>query len=795
MLRPMKRLLSGPDGGEDIQCVAERPPKRLYKTDDPGYSAPGPFAPLGVWSGRYIGDFTPPTPPTPAKVTYSYEDQFYNDGKSLQRNTIPFGTYQEFPYEELLTGDAEQSCLYLEPNGYQGTVGIDSKEVFCIDTTYPSESGAVQTCNLRDTPPEPSFSLTRLDDFVAGQEENDSLTVPDTQNLTSQYGLAIDLDTTEETPDDDSYDICLGHVVLEDISLRADFLKPKEERSILLVVRGEVVILRDSTSKEYAGLLNSKAASVIISLFAGHKDMGLGKTLTVLALIVPWARRRQARGIHFKPGSVTFTTYHGPGRRDSAPLQGFDIVLTTYDILRSETTSLKRSDKKNIRQLGLLHGIIWQRLVLDEAHVIRNRKQAFRACCDIQAVHRWCLTGTPIQNTVEDLGALVEFLRVYPFDRRDAFKNSFMDQASGKVSSFDRLRILVQAISLRRTKACIGTELNIPPKQEIIQSISLNEDERYAYDMLKRNATSGIDSRTSTRSVLSLILRLRQVCNHGRDLLPKPTQEWLENASLYRDQSIPMVLTCENCDSTIQDNEPDGMTLPCLHQICTTCMQSKDTRDNKQAACPICNNPSLDTEYEARSITPHHRMYEDINYRPSSKVLALLHNLQADNKMLLPGKTPFKSVVFSTWTRMLDLIGKALTLNNIAFQRLDGSCSLTQRREAISSFRDDPRYTVMLATLGCAGVGLDLTMASRVHLMEPAWNPMLERQALDRVHRLGQTREVIETRYIVEGSDSIEEHILRVQKRKSETIAASFEKANPNSDFVVQGFLKEVLYL
>lgn len=140
------------------------------------------------------------------------------------------------------------------------------------------------------------------------------------------------------------------------------------------------------------------------------------------------------------------------------------------------------------------------------------------------------------------------------------------------------------------------------------------------------------------------------------------------------------------------------------------------------------------------------------------------------------------SVVFSFWTRMLYLIQIALKEHDITFVQLDGSLTLAQREDVLQKFAKDPEVTVLLMTIGSGSVGyvlccafipfqyrkryrtnqvlflcsrLNLTMASDVHLMEPQWNPMVEAQALDRVHRLGQTRNVTATKYIIQ--DSFEE--------------------------------------
>ncbi|KAI5784344.1 P-loop containing nucleoside triphosphate hydrolase protein [Pyronema domesticum] len=115
---------------------------------------------------------------------------------------------------------------------------------------------------------------------------------------------------------------------------------------------------------------------------------------------------------------------------------------------------------------------------------------------------------------------------------------------------------------------------------------------------------------------------------------------------------------------------------------------------------------------------------------------------------------------------------------NIKFCRLDGSMPRKQRDEALQRFQEDPSCLVILVSLMAGGVGINLTCASRVHLMEPHWNPMVELQALDRVHRLGQTRDVVISRYII--GDSFEKDMMERQKKKLELARKSFDAGKPH---------------
>ncbi|CAH7677612.1 SNF2 family N-terminal domain-domain-containing protein [Phakopsora pachyrhizi] len=128
--------------------------------------------------------------------------------------------------------------------------------------------------------------------------------------------------------------------------------------------------------------------------------------------------------------------------------------------------------------------------------------------------------------------------------------------------------------------------------------------------------------------------------------------------------------------------------------------------------------------------------------------------------------TVVKSVVFSQWTKLLDKISDALTEYKIEHVRLDGTMNREERSDSMSAFKIHPRFEVLLVSLRAGGVGLNLTCAQRVYLMEPFWNPAVENQAVDRVHRLGQTKPVRMIRYIISGS--IEQNLLEIQKRKTE---------------------------
>jgi len=128
---------------------------------------------------------------------------------------------------------------------------------------------------------------------------------------------------------------------------------------------------------------------------------------------------------------------------------------------------------------------------------------------------------------------------------------------------------------------------------------------------------------------------------------------------------------------------------------------------------------------------------------------------------------------------MLILLEEPLKAAGFKILRLDGSMNAKRRAQTIQEFGlltpDGP--TVLLASLKASGVGINLTAASRVYLLEPWWNPAVEEQAMDRVHRIGQKEDVKIVRMIAQ--NSIEERILELQEKKKKLAREAFSRKGP----------------
>lgn len=603
-------------------------------------------------------------------------------------------------------------------------------------------------------------------------------------------------------------------------------------------------------------------------------QMGLGKTLSILALICSTLKearkygrsdlddQEQAQhpnvvrrsggtlllcpksvisnwqeqiGVHLDKKKVSYYLYHGNKReQDLDELSKYDIVVTSYSIAASEFTS----STKNYNALAQM---AWFRIVLDEAHMIRNQDTTtFKAACALVSKRRWAVTGTPVQNRLDDFGALVKFLKLYPFSGKGVFEKHFMAPfKSGDPQVLDNLRLLVSSITLRRSKE----KIDLPDRREDIVHLDFSPEEQAMYDAFAKDANKKVRAMTRGNDrlrghayahVLVNITRLRLLCAHGRELLSEEDMKVLQGSSyetaidlgeeedadkpvltkeqiydtfyLLRESTMDLCSLCadnigraeaatdSDSDSDDSDNEDGtedliGYLTPCLHLICPRCvnnyykqLRETQTEDN-YANCPQCEqyikavmHPISQKEVEAdvaqrqkkKSVV---KSKKGIEYGgPHTKVKALLselHKYAEESKSIAElGEPHIRSVVFSGWTAYLDLIEIALREAKIGFLRLDGKMSVSQRTRVLDQFKSDPAISVILVSIKAGGQGLNFTAANKVFMMEPQFNPGVEMQAVDRVHRLGQKRDVHIMRFIM--ANSFEEKIVELQKKKIE---------------------------
>lgn len=539
---------------------------------------------------------------------------------------------------------------------------------------------------------------------------------------------------------------------------------------------------------------------------------------------------------HIKPETLNVHVYHGPNRiKDLRRLAEFDLVITTYGSVSAEFGN--RSKQKN--GAYPLEEINWFRIVLDEAHMIREQNtNQFKGVCRLAANRRWAVTGTPVQNRLEDLGALMTFLRIKPFDERGGFAQHIM--APFKMCDpeiLPKLRLLVDSITLRRLK----DRIDLPERHDHLVKLDFTDEERRIYDIFAKNASDRVKVIVGQREqslggksyvhILQSILRLRLICAHGKDLLGEEDLKVMDG--LDKDSAIDLdsddendqpgltpkqaydmynlmketgADNCVTCTSKITasdvvdadgeaKDEVIGHMTPCFHILCNNCIGkykaslAELAQGKSEVTCPICKQwvslsyfalkvGGVEDNADGRAASKKNaRQGKDLSKYSGqhSKTRALIEDLLKSRfeSELMPNEPPIKSVVFSGWTAHLDLIQIALDDNDIHYVRLDGKMSRGARTAAMDTFRDDPHVTVILVSIMAGGLGLNLTTGNKVYVMEPQYNPAAEAQAVDRVHRLGQKREVHTVRYIM--NDSFEEKMLELQDKKKKLAQLSMD--------------------
>ncbi|KAH6619377.1 SNF2 family N-terminal domain-containing protein [Chaetomium sp. MPI-SDFR-AT-0129] len=552
--------------------------------------------------------------------------------------------------------------------------------------------------------------------------------------------------------------------------------------------------------------------------------MGLGKTLTMISLVATDLNRNLAGDFaldmseetkprvsatlivipppligtweeqlsqHVVPGGMKFWRHHAKTRlNDVKELDGINVVFTTYQTVSADRKPANRSAP------SILFSVRWRRIILDEAHFIRNggTKMA-RATCELDSVSRWAVTGTPIQNGLGDLQAQLKFIRVYPYDDPKQFETdiSRLWKSGEDDEAVKRLKRLSACILLRRSKATIS----LPARRDMTCAVDFSREERATYDEAREQTITKIDEALHAGSessragvyvnVLQQIESLRLICDLGLHYHTRRNRNTAQSTSASDDWAAAAQQTfniqremgpivCLQCSSTTSLTESllgdshdssssrqEPQFFRCLRFACGECVQKLQ----RAKQVPSCGHkPSC----LVAPVSVNHSVMEEVSATVldavSAPQTALPSKIQALVTDIKAAPADVKCVVFSTWRLTLDVVEKGLGNAGIRSSRFDGSVPQKERQSVVDRFRADPGVRVMLLTLSCGAVGLTLTVASRAYLMEPHWNPTLEEQALARIHRLGQTREVTTVRFYIR--DSFEERVIELQNDKKQ---------------------------
>ncbi|WP_372948212.1 DEAD/DEAH box helicase [Mariniphaga sp.] len=445
-------------------------------------------------------------------------------------------------------------------------------------------------------------------------------------------------------------------------------------------------------------------------------DMGLGKTLQTLALLLKFKRPEKSlslRGSGLNDGQLSlfsepetnekmqpaslivlptslvhnweaeiqkFTPslkvykHVGQQRKTNSDLEiaalNFDVILTTYGTVRND-----------VEQLAKLKFFY---LILDESQYVKNpASKTYKAIMKLQSEHRMALTGTPIENSLSDLWAQLNFLNKGMLGNLAFFRRYFITPIEKHNSSDqqEKLQILIRPFVLRRTKEEVASDL--PPLMEQTVFCEMDEIQQRTYEteksIIRNSILAGIENegvKKSAMIILQGLTRLRQLANHPKLLSDLEEQESGKFEEIFR----------------------------------------------------------------------------------------MLENVVAEKHKVL---------IFSSFVKHLELIKSRIESENWKYSILTGQTS--NRKEVIRQFQDDSENRIFLISLKAGGVGLNLTSADYVFIIDPWWNPAAENQAISRAHRIGQNKHVFVYRFITQ--NSIEEKIKQLQDRKS-SLADKFINSN-----------------
>lgn len=518
-------------------------------------------------------------------------------------------------------------------------------------------------------------------------------------------------------------------------------------------------------------------------------EMGLGKTITMLtymsvhgglnlvicpkSVLTNWLHEATNKGFYI---AEHIFVYYGQNRKSLELGSNVKLVLTTFDIVRTESAFKKTS---------LLYTTTWTRIVLDEAHRIAERNsKTSKSISQLKGYNRWCLTGTPYKNGLSDIVALCKFLKIQPYSKATWWKHNAHNELSLKQWRSLHLHIRHKSASFLPPMTVRNCVLTSTPFEQWVQDTvrgtqlqSENKSKLQEFELLK-------------------ILRMRQAAVHPLLFLPDDARQYLlhnspcdvkghctacgqlgcgpgDHPGNHQEEELPNVEAMEEdnlpvlgimteskvdervfervhereLERVVDDSQPwfvenkgVAITLTCQrHVLCNKC-------SSNSLICPTC-------------LMERARTTEKADWMHSTKTQKVLNILNKGRK----------TVVFSQWTTCLDLLEAMCQHYGMQVFRFDGNVSsLDERNNVIEQFAGSENVRVLLTSLGAGAEGIDLTCADTVVLVEPSWNRAIEKQAIDRVHRLGQ--QVPTKVYKLTLTNSIEKWITELQHLKQQEL-------------------------
>ncbi|KAI9014453.1 SNF2 family N-terminal domain-containing protein [Phycomyces nitens] len=443
------------------------------------------------------------------------------------------------------------------------------------------------------------------------------------------------------------------------------------------------------------------------------------------------------------------------------PNHGYNIVLTSYTI-----ATQSKEDRSALKKMK------FKSLILDEGHMIKNCTSArYSALMSYKIPFRLLVTGTPLQNNLQELVSLLIFIMPTMFtdfedEVRTIFKIKSMtttedaekeqeesnqsrtNQSSVQILSQKRIaraKKMMTPFVLRRKKEDVLKDL--PKKTRIVEKCAMTERQKEVYDTIVQKTTKAYAS--SKHIILS------EIKHDSDDEVPAAG----ENDDNFSNISNMIIHLRKAADHPLlfrfiyNDKK--------IRKMAKAIMREEKYWDADEDY--IYEDMSYMNDFELSKLCEGHRTIssfklKDEEWMDSGKVEKL--------KVLLPEmkRKKQKVLIFSQFTRMLDILELVMNTLEIRYLRMDGSTKVTDRQTTIDTFNESDELDVFLLSTKAGGFGINLTGANIVILYDHDFNPQTDRQAEDRAHRVGQTKDV--TIYKLMSENTIEEYILEMAELK-----------------------------
>lgn len=576
-------------------------------------------------------------------------------------------------------------------------------------------------------------------------------------------------------------------------------------------------------------------------------EMGLGKTIQSISLLAHLAERHNIWGpfIIVTPAS-TLHNWQQEFARFVPALKILPYWGSVQDrkVLRSSCFPMWSASKRQVTRDTPFHVMVtsyqlvvsdeqylnkikWQYMILDEAQAIKSSSSIrWKTLLSFNCRNRLLITGTPIQNSMQELWALLHFIMPTLFDSHDEFSEWFskdIEQHAEKTGGSTatntsalnahqvaRLHMILKPFMLRRVKADVENEMAEKTEKEIICELSPRQKRLYRgiKDKLPVLQLLNTASLASESALMNLVMQFRKVCNHPELLEPTTASSPLVFApvnycrgALVRlapgpiEYRAPRLVVEESMSAgsgrflELGDSSValDVMKLPAMDAKALPVHVSIPSESlvnilNQGAVEKVLTSP-IEMTVSSASLG---RIFDVRNQELSALVSSQVPRL--DSHIQIPQMEKFirdsgkmsrmdqllvelkagghRVLIYNQMTRMIDMMEEYLQFRGYSYVRLDGSTNIGVRRDLVHAWQTDPSIFVFLLSTRAGGLGINLTAADTVIFYDSDWNPTVDQQAMDRAHRLGQLKPVTVYRLITR--NSVEERIMQRARQKDE---------------------------